>query len=376
MPERTVMIMAGGTGGHVYPALAVAEELRARGVGVLWLGTRNGLEARVVPEKQFTIEFIESVGVRGKGIMNALKAPFIMLQGVLQARRAIARIQPVSVLGMGGFVSVPGALACWLMRKPLIIQEQNAIAGTANRLLNRLATRHLQGFDGALRHGETTGNPVRHDIAALPARNSFQANNVQANSVQHNAAPLRLLVLGGSLGAKPINVVLPPSLKQLLPTRQIQVLHQTGKTTYEETLALYRAQGIAIDGEHVRVMPYIEDMASAYRWADLVLCRAGAMTIAELTCVGLPSILVPLPHAIDDHQNKNAEAVIQHGAALRLPQAEMTTDSLVNVLSSLHVDRARLQQMANCARRLGKPRAAQHVADICLQPGQAQVAHG
>jgi len=362
-----ILIMAGGTGGHVYPALAVAEELRRRGIGVTWLGTQNGLEARVVPEKQFAIHFITSVGVRGKGVMNALFAPFKMLRGLREALAVIRKLKPVSVLGMGGFVSVPGGIACWLSRRPLVIHEQNAIAGSANRLLSRLATRSLQGFDGALANGIYTGNPVRGEITALPAH----------EITTERTHPLNLLVLGGSLGAKPINEVLPVILKSLLPTKTVNVWHQTGKTTYDATLERYRQQQIDIDGVRVRVAPYIDDMASAYQWADLVLCRAGAMTLAEIACAGLPAVLVPLPHAIDDHQNKNARYFADHGAAIVLPQHEMTADHVIHLLSSLLMDRSRLQAMAMQARHLGKPDAAQRVADICLDPlNSAEIAHG
>jgi UDP-N-acetylglucosamine--N-acetylmuramyl-(pentapeptide) pyrophosphoryl-undecaprenol N-acetylglucosamine transferase len=367
MLDKTVLIMAGGTGGHVYPALAVAEVLRERGYAVNWLGTSGGLEARVVPAKGFPIHFITSVGVRGKGLLNAVKAPLLMMKGLFESLTLINRLKPVSVLGMGGFVSVPGGIACWLMRKPLIIHEQNAIPGTANRLLSRLAKQSLQGFDGAFAHGVYTGNPVRKEITALPKRTpSTDAGKA-----------LNILVLGGSLGARPINAVLPQVVKQMNATQQLNVWHQTGTTTCDETLALYRQQQLVVDGETLKVVPYIEDMAAAYRWADLVLCRAGAMTLAEIACAGLPAILVPLPHAIDDHQNKNAQSFVQHGAALLLPQHTMTADQLVMLLSSLMVDRTRLQSLAQHARALAKPAAAQQVADICLNPGGLEkVANG
>lgn len=359
MAERSVLIMAGGTGGHVYPAIAVAEALRQRGVGVMWLGTEKGLEARVVPERDFPITFITSVGVRGKGVLNALKAPWLMMKGLLESLQLIHRVQPVSVLGMGGFVSVPGGIASWLLRKPLLVHEQNAIAGTANRLLCRVAKQSLQGFDGALPGGVYTGNPVRREITAL-----------QPRAVSTDiGTPLNLLVLGGSLGAKPINDVLPHVLRQLSPAQRPHIWHQTGKTTYDETVALYKQQQLVINGEQLKVVPYIEDMASAYRWADLVLCRAGAMTLAEIACAGLPAMLVPLPHAIDDHQNRNAEYVVQHGAALLLPQASMTVEHLLSQLTALSLDRARLQRMAQASRLLAKPQAAERVADLCLDPG-------
>jgi len=363
--SEQILIMAGGTGGHVYPAVAVAENLRRRGYGVSWLGTQQGLEARVIPEKKFPIYFMTSVGVRGKGLMNALLAPLMMLKGLWESALVIRRVKPIAVLGMGGFVSVPGGIASWLMRKPLVIHEQNAIAGTANRLLSRLATRVLTGFSEVLVQGERVGNPVREDIAQLsPKIISTDINR-----------PVNLLILGGSLGAKAINDVLPSVLKQFSAQQRPQVWHQTGKTNYDATLALYESQPLEIDDKQLRVSAYIEDMAAAYRWADLVLCRAGAMTLAEIACAGLPSILVPLPNAIDDHQNKNAQQFADHGAAIILPQSQMNRDQLLALLVSLTIDKARLQRMAWEAKKLAQPQAAQQVADICLSIARREVAH-
>ena len=365
VPQQ-ILIMAGGTGGHVYPAIAVAEELRHRGYGVTWLGTQQGLEARVVPEKNFPIQFITSVGVRGKGMVNALIAPFMMLKGLWESMAVIRRVKPIAILGMGGFVSVPGGIASWLMRKPLVIHEQNAVAGSANRLLSRFATRVLTGFSDVFAEGERVGNPVRQDIAQLPPKLISTDTN----------RPINLLVLGGSLGAKAINEVLPGVIKQFAGNQKPNVWHQTGKTTYEVTLALYQQQALVIDGEKIKVSAFIEDMASAYQWADLVLCRAGAMTLAEVACARLPSILVPLPNAIDDHQNKNAQQFVDEGASILLPQNKMTTEHLLSLLVSLSVDKARLQRMASEAKTLAQPQAAQRVADICLGVAGMEVTHG
>jgi UDP-N-acetylglucosamine--N-acetylmuramyl-(pentapeptide) pyrophosphoryl-undecaprenol N-acetylglucosamine transferase len=355
LPQR-ILIMAGGTGGHVYPALAVAEDLRRRGYGVTWLGTRKGIEARVVPEKNIPILFIASVGVRGKGLINAVIAPWVMLKGFLQTLVILLRVKPAVVLGMGGFVSVPGGIASWLLRKPLVIHEQNAVAGTANRLLSYFARRVLSGFDKVFPKGERVGNPVRREIAQLPPKAIERAPGSRLN----------VLVLGGSLGAKAINDVFPLALKQFSPAVRPRVWHQTGSTTYEATLALYQQQQLVIDGEQLKVTAFIDDMASAYAWADLILCRAGAITLAEVMCVGLPAILVPLPNAIDDHQSKNAGQLSDAGAVIVVPQSQLSADGLAALLVSLATDTARLQRMARAARALAMPDAAKQVADICL----------
>jgi len=355
----TILIMAGGTGGHIYPALAVAEYLRDCGYGVRWLGTQKGLEARVVPARGFPITFITSVGVRGKGLLNLLRAPFSMIKGLWEAMGVLRVEKPVAVLGMGGFVSVPGGIASYLLRKPLVIHEQNAVAGTANRLLNKLARKSLQGFAGALSGAELVGNPVRKEIAVL---------HQQAKSFAPGR-PIHLLVLGGSLGAKAINDVLPLMIKQLPPQTPLRIWHQTGEGTHDATQALYQQLGLVIDGEKIRVSAYIEDMAAAYRWADVMLCRAGAMTLAELTCAGLPALLVPLPNAIDDHQQKNAEYLVERGAALLIPQQKMTVDYLLQILTALTIDVSRLQAMARASYQAAQVQATRKVAESCLQAG-------
>jgi UDP-N-acetylglucosamine--N-acetylmuramyl-(pentapeptide) pyrophosphoryl-undecaprenol N-acetylglucosamine transferase len=309
--------------------------------------------------------------VRGKGLVNAITAPFLILQGLWESMCVIRRVKPIAVLGMGGFVSVPGGIASWLLRKPLVIHEQNAVAGTANRLLSHFSTRVLTGFSDVFAEGEYVGNPVRQEIAQLPQKLISTDTN----------KPINILVLGGSLGAKAINEVLPGVLKifsekDSIENQRPNVWHQTGKTTYEATLVLYQQQALVIDGKKIKVSAFIEDMAAAYQWADLVLCRAGAMTLAEVACARLPSILVPLPNAIDDHQNKNAQQFVDEGASILLPQNKMTTESLLSLLVSLSADKTRLQAMASEAKILAKPHAAQRVADICLHVAGKEVAHG
>lgn len=347
-----VMIMAGGTGGHVFPALAVAAELRERGAEVFWLGTRQGLEARLVPAAGITMEWVSVSGLRGKGATTWLMAPWRILWAALQVLAVMLRQRPVVVLGMGGFATGPGGVMTWLLRKPLVIHEQNAIAGLTNRLLAPLARRVLEAFPGTFhgKHVIHTGNPVRHGIAALPNPNERFAGRSGA---------LRLLVLGGSLGARALNEVVPAAIS-LLSSRP-EIWHQAGNRNLDDTLEHYRNAAVT-----ARVEPFIEDMAAAYAWADLVLCRAGALTVAELAAAGVGAILVPYPHAVDDHQSRNAAYLTDAGAALAIQQRELTRDKLCELLASF-VDRSRLLLMAEAARRLALPQAAALVAAQCWE---------
>jgi UDP-N-acetylglucosamine--N-acetylmuramyl-(pentapeptide) pyrophosphoryl-undecaprenol N-acetylglucosamine transferase len=348
--------MAGGTGGHVYPALAVADYLRARGVPLYWLGTRHGLESRVVPERKYALLTIDIRGLRGGGMAGWLLAPFRLCIALVQAMRHLHRCQPAIVLGMGGFVSGPGGLAAWLLRIPLVIHEQNAIAGLTNRLLAPLARVVLQGFPGSFRSAigaRTTGNPVRAEITALAP---------PAQRFSDRAGPVRLLVLGGSQGARALNQRLPAALGNLRHLA-LQVLHQAGPRHLEETQSLYAEAGLA----GVEVVPYIEDMAGAYAWADLVLCRAGALTIAELCVAGIAAILVPYPFAVDDHQTANARHLSGAGAAVLLAEKDLDAGVLAALISELASDRGRLLGMADRCRTLGHPEAVQAVGEACLE---------
>ncbi len=351
-----VLIMAGGTGGHVFPALAVADELRRRGVEVAWLGTQAGLEARVVPAAHIPFHTLQVRGLRGKGLRSWLTAPLQLLGSLRQAHAQISALNPRAVLGMGGFTAGPGGVSAWLLRRPLVIHEQNAIPGLTNRLLSRIARRVLIAFPGALPTppAEVVGNPVRAEIAAIPAPEVRFADR---------QGPLRLLVLGGSLGALALNQVVPRALARLADI-ECSVWHQTGKQGYEEAQAAYQAQG-----RKARVMPFIEDMASAYAWADLVICRAGALTIAELELAGLGAVLVPYPHAVDDHQTHNARHLVARQAALLLPQTELSEERLAALLSDLLRDRAQLLTMAMAARALARPHATQAVVEALLTEG-------
>jgi len=350
------MVMAGGTGGHVFPALAVAEELRTRGLEVFWFGSRGGFETRVVPERGLAIETISIRGLRGNGLLGWLLAPWRISQALLQSLRILRRQRPMLVLGMGGFVTGPGGVMARLLGIPLVIHEQNAIAGMTNRWLSRIANRVLEAFPGSfgdLNAVQLTGNPVRADIVALPGTIHDQPDH---------GGPPRMLILGGSLGAQALNETVPVALALLPAEQRPQLRHQAGRGKLESTQECYRQLGVEAE-----VVPFVADMAAAYRWADLVICRAGALTIAELAVAGVASILVPYPYAVDDHQTRNAAYLVDGGAALLQPQSQLNPERLAAQLQSLLHEPVRLRRMAQAARRLGLPDATTRVADICQE---------
>jgi UDP-N-acetylglucosamine--N-acetylmuramyl-(pentapeptide) pyrophosphoryl-undecaprenol N-acetylglucosamine transferase len=353
----TVLLMAGGTGGHVFPALAVADELRQRGIKVAWLGTQRGIEAEVVPKAGIDISFINVAGLRGKGLLGWIIAPFKLLYALWQGLSVLQRIKPAVVLGMGGFVTGPGGIAAWLSRSPLVIHEQNAIAGLTNKLLTPFAVRVLEAFPGTIKSPKTvhTGNPVRNAIGE--EQNKPSALESGAASAEKK---IHLLVVGGSLGAKALNEVVPEALAQLSDTQRPEIWHQTGKKNIDATVALYKTHDI-----EAKVEAFIDDMGAAYGWADLVLCRAGALTIAELAIAGLPAILVPYPYAVDDHQTSNAKYLVDNGAALLVQQKDLTAKRLLELLHQL--DFAQLHTMAAAAKKLALPDATKKVADLCLE---------
>lgn len=352
--QHPVLIMAGGTGGHVYPALAVAEELRSRGIEVVWMGTRKGIEARLVPEQKFTIDWLGVTGLRGKGVLALVMAPVNLVMACYQAMRILHQRKPCAVLGMGGFVSGPGGLMSRLLGKPLVIHEQNAVPGLTNKLLAPLATKVLEAFPGSFKKPALhVGNPVRREIAML-------ASPQQRFKDRHG--PLRLLVFGGSLGAVHLNQVVPAALAKLTGEQRPLVKHQAGNRNLETAQQAYSKNGVEAE-----VLAYIEDMASMYTWADLVICRSGAMTVSELAAAGLASILVPYPHAVDDHQTVNARYLADQDAAILVPQEKLTPEHLAGILETL--DRQRLEQMATQARKLGMPQATRLVAEECLLAG-------
>jgi UDP-N-acetylglucosamine--N-acetylmuramyl-(pentapeptide) pyrophosphoryl-undecaprenol N-acetylglucosamine transferase len=355
-----VLIMAGGTGGHVFPALAVAKVLRARGMAVVWLGVPGSMESRLVPAQGFPIEWVNVRGVRGKGALTWILAPLRIAQAVAQAIGVLRRVKPRSVLGAGGYVSGPGGIAAWLMRIPLLIHEQNAIAGMTNRWLAKVASQVLEAFPGSFgssAHASTIGNPVREDITSIAA---------PAERFAGREARARLLVFGGSQGAQRLNAVLPQALAQIEAAKRPQVLHQSGERGFEATQAAYREAQV-----EARVSPFIDDMAKAYAWADLAVCRAGAMTVAELQAAGLGAIFVPLAVATDDHQTKNAGVMVNVGAARIIQERDLTADTLSAVISELIADRAKLLRMAESARAARITDAATRLADLCMAAGAA-----
>jgi len=356
MSSGPILVLAGGTGGHVYPALAVAQALRQQSREIVWLGTHAGLESRVVPAAGIEMEWISVKGLRRKGAISIVLAPLQLLLALMQSLRVILKHKPAAVLGMGGFVSGPGGLAAWLLRRPLVIHEQNAVAGLTNRLLARLARVVLQAFPGSFSSNvktETVGNPVRAEIAALED---------PAVRYAGREGPLRLLVLGGSQGALALNKVVPAALALLSDELRPIVRHQAGERTIAEAQAAYDAHNIDVE-----LQPYIEDMAEAYAWADLVVCRAGALTVAELSAAGLPAIFVPFPSAVDDHQTANARPMTDAGAAALMPEKDLSDETLAGLLKHWLASRDALLQRALKSRALAHPDALRRITNYCLE---------
>lgn len=352
---RPVLIMAGGTGGHVFPALAVADELRLRGIPVVWLGTKAGIESRLVPQAGYPIEWMSITGLRGKSTLTLLLAPVRLLIACWQALTVLLNRKPCAVLGMGGFASGPGGLMAWLIRKPLVVHEQNAIPGLTNKVLARLATVVLQAFPAVFKNATTTGNPVRQSICEL---------SKPEDRLEQRQGNLRLLVIGGSLGAVKLNEVIPQALAKIDVDKRPQVIHQTGLKNIEAAKAIYSDAGV-----DAKVEAFIDDMPSVYEWADLVICRAGAMTVFELAAAGVASILVPYPYAVDDHQTQNAVYLEHAGAAIVKQQDELSADWVADVIGDFSVNRKKLIDMAVAARTLAIPGSAKTIADACLSAG-------
>lgn len=354
--QAPVLIMAAGTGGHILPALAVARLLRERGIPVLWLGTPQGMENRMVPAAGFEMRTIDVGGLRGKGWLTRLQAPFRILFALGQSLELLRKVKPRLVMGFGGYVAGPCGVAARLRDIPLVIHEQNALSGMTNRWLARVANKVLAGYAGAFpssRPVEVVGNPVRADIAALPAPELRMAGR---------AGRLRVLVVGGSLGAQALNNVMPQALTLLKDAERPEVWHQAGGKLIDAARAAYAAAGLAL-GDDLRVEPFIEDMAAAYAWADLVLCRAGALTVAELAAAGIGSVLVPFPHAVDDHQTHNAAVLAQAGAAHLIQQHDLSAERLATLLRSM--THAQALHMAQLARAQAKPESAQQMLAAC-----------
>ena len=353
-----VMIFAGGTGGHIFPGLAVAAALRARDVPVVWLGADGGMETRLVPQHGIAIETIAISGLRGKGIGPLLRAPLRVLSAIRAAARVLRKHRPRAVISFGGFAAGPGGIAAALAGIPLLVHEQNRAPGMTNRVLVKFARSVLTGFPDAFPGKEiVVGNPVRSVISDIATpRQRFE----------NRSGALRLLVLGGSQGARALNESLPQALRQLQGVA-IEVRHQCGEKMREDAEIAYAAAGI-----DASVEPFIADMAAAYAWADVVVCRAGALTLAEICAAGIASVLIPLPTAVDDHQTKNGLFLVERGAAVLLKQDATLAERLATTLRELADDPAKRLAMADAARSLAKPDAADRVADAALQVGKQQ----
>ena len=349
--NRSILIMAGGTGGHIFPALAVADALRALDWQVTWLGAPGSMEAELVPKHGYEMAQVRFSGLRGKGLLRKLLLPLNLLVAMWQSAVVMLRHRPDVVLGMGGYITFPGGIMAALLRRPLVIHEQNSVAGLSNKVLAHFAKRVLSGFPKVLPGAEWCGNPVRDSIVALPEpQQRYAARN----------GTLNVLVVGGSLGAKAINECMPHALALLPQAARPNVTHQTGKQHLEAVQTAYQQAGVPAG-----IKPFLEDMAHYYAWADVVICRAGALTIAELAAAGVASILVPFPFAVDDHQTGNAHFLSERGAAILLPQGELTPQRLADLLQAM--TRANTLAMAQAARAAAQPAAAQCVAQACAE---------
>jgi UDP-N-acetylglucosamine--N-acetylmuramyl-(pentapeptide) pyrophosphoryl-undecaprenol N-acetylglucosamine transferase len=351
--QSPVLIMAGGTGGHIFPGLAVAETLRAQGVPVVWLGAAGGMETKVVPAHGIELHTVAVGGLRGKGMKTRLTAPFMLARALLSSLSVLRRLKPRSVLSMGGYVAGPGGIAARLLHRPLLVHEQNRVAGFTNRKLAAHAQRVMAGFADVLPNAEWVGNPVRGAISSLP---------LPAQRLAGHTGKPRLLVLGGSLGARALNLSVPQALASMPAEQRPEVLHQCGNRGIDEARKTYADAGV-----DAQIVPFMEDMAGTYAWADLAVCRAGALTLAELTACGLGAVLVPFPHAVDDHQTRNAEALVAAGAAELIQERDLNTQDLAQRLSALLNDRTKLLAMAEAARTLAKPNAAADIARACVE---------
>jgi UDP-N-acetylglucosamine--N-acetylmuramyl-(pentapeptide) pyrophosphoryl-undecaprenol N-acetylglucosamine transferase len=353
---KGVLIMAGGTGGHIFPGLAVADVLRQRDIPVRWLGAEGGMETRTVPEAGIELDLVAITGLRGKGVMRWIRMPLMLFRAVWQARRLLEANPPGCAVSFGGYAAAPGGIAAWTKGIPVLVHEQNRIPGMTNRLLIRFARRVLQGFPGTFPQKLSpidSGNPVRKEVAALP--------DPQARMAERSG-PVRILITGGSQGAQVLNLVVPQALNLLPSAISIEVRHQAGAKRVDEAVQSYTTAGVSAD-----IQPFISDMAEAYAWADLVICRSGALTVAELAAAGVASVLVPYAYAVDDHQTRNAEYLAEADAAVILSQASLDPGALARVLEPLLSDRTVLLSMANSARRMALPHAAEKVVETCSE---------
>ena len=357
MHDKNILIMAGGTGGHIYPALAVADSLKEKGFQLFWLGSEKGMETRVVPEHGYPLLKINVSGVRGNGLLRLLFTPFMLMFALCQALMIMIKVRPVVVLGMGGFASGPGGVAAWLMRIPLLIHEQNAIAGLTNKLLAPFAVSVMAAFPGAFKESKKvtiTGNPVRENIINI--------NTPEQRYEKRDANILKILVLGGSLGARKLNEVIPQAISSLGNEVQYEIKHQCGERHVSDTQQAYKKHNVDVE-----VLPFIKDMAAVYSWADIVICRAGALTIAELAATGIASVLIPFPYAVDDHQTSNANYLAKEDAAVLIQETQLNSEKIKELLIKWYQAPEQLLQMAIKARSLAKPAATVDVARHCME---------
>ncbi len=351
MNDKNVLFMAGGTGGHVYPGIAIAKELESRGYRIHWLGTKNGIESRLVPAEGFSLHLLKIKGVRGKHFLKKVFVPISIIIAIIQAIKIVRKINPACVVGFGGYVAGPGGVAAYLMRKPLIIHEQNTVAGTTNKLLAKMAERVLLAFPGALPGGVVTGNPVRAEMRKI--QNPEQRFN-------DRQGPIRILIFGGSLGASAINKLIPNAVKLLRETSEFKIKHQTGKN--DSLLVQDAYKKINIDAE---VYEFIDDMSAALDWADFVICRSGALTVSEMATVGLGAIYIPFPYAVDDHQTKNAQFVCRENGGHILQERDAKPEVLAKLIKDFFIDRKTLLSMANNALSKAMPNTEKEIANIC-----------
>ena len=364
-----LLVMAGGTGGHIFPGLAVADELTKQGWDIHWLGTADRMEASIVPKQGYEISFIKMTGIRHKGLITRLATPLMLLKAMWQAHNIIKQVKPDVVIGMGGYASAPGGIAAWYNRIPLIVHEQNAAAGLTNRVLSKFTNKTCCAFPNAFSPSidvDVVGNPLRSSIGQAQ-----QANKIDQTMTEEVTDDTRvesrhnILVVGGSLGAQVLNEIAPQSLKNLRENHtNLSVWHQTGKGNCKQVTRSY--EGFA-ELSSVKVEEFIIDMASAYEWADLVICRAGALTVSELAMAATPAIFVPLPHAVDDHQTKNAQYLVNKGGARLLPQNELTKESLTSLINELFIDDETLLKMSAAALDASDDKATTKVANLCQQ---------
>ena len=347
--QKSILVMAGGTGGHIFPGLAVANYLRQKGWHVTWLGNRQGMEYRLVTAENILFEAIQFGGLRGKGIKTMLFLPFNLLRAFIQSIAVVRRVKPHVVLGMGGYVTFPAGMMSVLLGKPLVLHEQNSIAGLANKVLAKVADRSLCAFPKALPHAQWLGNPLRSDMTSLPKPEERYSSR---------SGPLKILVVGGSLGAQALNQLVPEALALIPEQQRPQVIHQAGEKNIQDLQERYQAQGVVAD-----LRPFINDMAQAYADADLVICRAGAMTVAEIAAIGVAAYFIPFPYAVDDHQTTNAKFLVDAGAAKMCAQKDISAKDLAEYLQA--VQRVDLLAMAKRAHALAKPQATHDVAAVC-----------